>query len=101
MVEPLQIVQLVLGRSLRITDKQIRRNSHNSAPSDTIVFCNQQEKELVGLFLQRKYLLAKRLRPNDTEEDFVSLILETIKPSIRKILRAANPTTFTNPLEYQ
>ena len=56
----------------------------------------QQEKEPVGLFLQRKYLLAKRLRPSDTEEELVSLILETIKPSTRKVLRAANPTTFTD-----
>ena len=56
----------------------------------------QQERESVGIFLQKKYLFAKRLRPGDTEEELVSLMDETIKPSIRRVIRAANPTTFTD-----
>ena len=56
----------------------------------------QQEREPVGIFLQKKYFLAKRLRPGNTEEELVSLILETIKPSIRRVIRAADPTTFTD-----
>ena len=61
-----------------------------------LYFTKQQEKEPGRQFLQRNYLHAKRLPPNDTEEEFVSLIMETLKPSIRKVLCTANPTRFTD-----
>ena len=46
-----------------------------------------------------QYLLALRLRPELTEPEIVSLLLESLRPSIRKILRAANLETFEDLFE--
>lgn len=59
----------------------------------------QEEKEAVGVFLQRKYLLALRLLPTTPEAQIVSLLLETIKPSIKKVLRAATIDSFEDLVE--
>ena len=56
----------------------------------------QNEKEAAAVFLQKKYLLAKRLCPMSTEGELVSTILETLKLSIKRVIRAANPKTFTD-----
>ena len=59
----------------------------------------QNDKEQVGVFLQRKYKLALRLLPDAPEEQIVSLLLESIKPSLKKILRAATLTSFEDLFE--
>ena len=59
----------------------------------------QGDRDPVGVFLQRKYLLALRLLPEATEEQHVSLLLESIKPSIKKILRAATLDSFETLFE--
>lgn len=59
----------------------------------------QEEKEAVGVFLQKKYLLALRMLPTADEEQITSLLLESLKPSIRKVLRAAKISTFEDLVE--
>lgn len=59
----------------------------------------QEEKEAVGIFLQKKYLLALRLLPQAPETQIVALLLEALKPSIKKILRAATISTFEDLVE--
>lgn len=59
----------------------------------------QEEKETVGVFLQKKYLLALRILPTATEEQVVALLLEALKPSIKKVLRAAKITSFEDLVE--
>lgn len=54
----------------------------------------QEEKEAVGVFLQRKYLLAMRLRPQATETQIVTLLLKAFKTSIKKVLRAVTTDSF-------
>lgn len=48
----------------------------------------QEEKEAPGVFLQKKHLLALRLLPQATEDEVVALLLEALKPFIKKVLRA-------------
>lgn len=59
----------------------------------------QEEKEAVGVFLQKKYLLALRMLPSADEGKIISLLLESLKPSIRKVLRAATITSFEDLVE--
>lgn len=59
----------------------------------------QDEKEAVGVFLQRKYLLALRLLPQASENQVVALLLESLKPSIKKVLRSATINSFEELVE--
>ncbi|XP_033222484.1 activity-regulated cytoskeleton associated protein 1-like [Belonocnema kinseyi] len=59
----------------------------------------QEEKEAVGIFLQKKYLLALRLLPQATDQQVVSLLLDALKPSIKKVLRAATISSFQELIE--
>ena len=59
----------------------------------------QGEKEPTAVFLQKKYLLARRLCPQNTEAELVSTVLETLKPSIKRVIRAADPRTFTELMD--
>ncbi|XP_033213829.1 activity-regulated cytoskeleton-associated protein-like [Belonocnema kinseyi] len=59
----------------------------------------QEEREATGIFLQKKYLLALRLLPLAPEDQIISLLLEALIPSIKKVLRAANITTFEELVE--
>ena len=56
----------------------------------------QGEKESVGAFLQEKYLLFQRVQPNEPEEQKVQLLLNLIKPSLRKALRPMNIEDFAS-----
>lgn len=49
----------------------------------------QAEKESTGLFLEERHLLARRLLPNATEEAIVAVLLESLRGSIKKILRGS------------
>ena len=55
----------------------------------------QGDKEPTAIFLQKKYLLARRLCPQNTEAELVNTVLETLRPSIKRVIRAADPKTFT------
>ena len=59
----------------------------------------QTDKESVAIFLQQKYLLALRLLPDTAEEDIVRILLESLRPSIRRVIRAASPQTFGDLME--
>ncbi|XP_033225995.1 activity-regulated cytoskeleton-associated protein-like [Belonocnema kinseyi] len=59
----------------------------------------QEEKEAVGVFLQKKYLLALRMLPTASEEQIIGLLMESLKPSIRKVLRAATMSSFEDLIE--
>ena len=59
----------------------------------------QQERESVGVFLQQKYLLALRLQPTASEADTVALLLESLRPSLKKVLRAAPIESFSDLLD--
>lgn len=59
----------------------------------------QVEKEPVTVFLQQKYLLALRLLPNAEEEVIVPILLESLRPAIRRVIRAASPRTFGELLD--
>lgn len=49
----------------------------------------QTEKEDVGPFLQQKYLLYRRVQPDESEEAKVQNLIGLLRPSIRKSLRPA------------
>ena len=59
----------------------------------------QGEKEQTAVFLQQQYLLAQRLQPDDPEEETVAVLLELLRPSIRRCIRAASPRTFDDLFE--
>ena len=61
----------------------------------TLYSRKQSEKENTAIFLQQKYLLALRLRPEAPEEEIVAILLESLRPSIRRAIRASAPTSFT------
>ncbi|KAL7291773.1 hypothetical protein TKK_0014558 [Trichogramma kaykai] len=58
----------------------------------------QGEKEIVGTFLQTKYMLYGRLRPDETEATKVATLIELLRPSIRKMIRSHNVGTFAELL---
>ena len=49
----------------------------------------QGEREGAGLFLEQRHLLARRLLPDATEEQLVSVLLESLRGSIKKLLRSS------------
>ena len=54
----------------------------------------QTERESTAVFLQQKYLLTQRLIPDAPEEETTAILLESLRPSIRRVIRAASPRTF-------
>ena len=56
----------------------------------------QGEKDITAVFLQQKYLLALRLQPTASEEEIVAILLESLRPTIRRATRASAPRTFTD-----
>ena len=56
----------------------------------------QGEKDITAVFLQQKYLLALRLQPTASEEEIVAILLESLRPTIRRAIRASAPRTFTD-----
>ncbi|XP_033218076.1 activity-regulated cytoskeleton associated protein 1-like [Belonocnema kinseyi] len=64
------------------------------------LYANKQEdKEAVGVFLQKKYLLALRMLPTASEEQVNGHLMESLKPSIRRVLRAATISSFEDLME--
>ena len=59
----------------------------------------QGQKKSTAIFLQKKYLLARRLCPQNTEEELVGTILEILRVSIKRVIRVADPKTFTDLME--
>ena len=66
----------------------------------TLYSRRQGEKEAVAVFLQEQYLLAQRLCPTMTDVQVTTLLLEAIKPTLRRLIRARNPVTFATLLDY-
>ena len=50
---------------------------------------SQTEKEGTGLFLEQRHLLARRLFPDAPEQQIVGLLIETLRPSTKKLLRSS------------
>ena len=59
----------------------------------------QSDKEGASVFLQQKYLLAQRLIPEAPEEEIVAILLESLRPSIRRVIRAASARSFEDFLD--
>ncbi|XP_043474044.1 activity-regulated cytoskeleton-associated protein-like [Leptopilina heterotoma] len=59
----------------------------------------QGEKEPVAVFLQQKFLLAKRLNVPLSPMELTSLLLESVKPALRCLIRPTNPSSFPELLE--
>lgn len=68
---------------LRFNSRQIK-----SEIAAKLYGVQQGEKEPVGPFLQRKYMLFQRVRPTEDEATKVEALIGTIKPSIRRFLRS-------------
>ncbi|XP_033223263.1 uncharacterized protein LOC117176952 [Belonocnema kinseyi] len=60
----------------------------------------QAERESVAVFLQEQYLLAQRICPAVSNKQLTTLLLDLVRPTIRRLVRARNPTTFTMLLEF-
>ena len=56
----------------------------------------QGERENTAVFLQQRYLLARRLLPTTNEEGITTLLLESLRPSIRRAIRSAYPRNLEN-----
>ena len=54
----------------------------------------QTEKEATAVFIQQKYLLTQRLIPEAPEDETTAILLESLRSSIRRVIRAASPKTF-------
>ena len=54
----------------------------------------QSKKKNTAIFLQQKYLLALRLRTEALEEEIFTILLESIRPPIRRAIRASTATLF-------
>ena len=54
----------------------------------------QGERENTAVFLQQRYLSARRLLPIINEEGITALLLESLRPSIRRAIRSASPRNF-------
>ena len=50
----------------------------------------QGEKESTGLFLEQRHLLARRLLPNASEEHIITILLEALRSSTKKLMRSSN-----------
>lgn len=53
----------------------------------------QTEQDGTNLFLENKFQIAKRLLPDASESQIITILLQTLKASMRKMLRS---TTFQN-----
>ena len=49
----------------------------------------QTEKEGTGLFLEQRHLLARRLFPDAPEQQIVGILIESLRPSVKKLLRTS------------
>ena len=49
----------------------------------------QTEKEGTSLFLEQRHLLARRIFPDAPEQQIVGLLIETLRPATKKLLRAS------------
>lgn len=58
----------------------------------------QTEKEDVALFLQQKYQLSLRLKPDEDELSRVMTLMELLTPEIRKLVRGTKPQDFASLL---
>ncbi|XP_051155402.1 uncharacterized protein LOC127277975 [Leptopilina boulardi] len=59
----------------------------------------QGDKEPVAVFLQQKYLLAQRLNTTFSAVELTNLLLESLKPTLRRLVRPTNPRSFPELLE--
>lgn len=96
-----------LFKSLSLTWNKFREVLRQKYASNTTIMRlnallyskKQAEKEPVTVFLQQKYLLALRLLPDAEEDVVVPIVLESLRPSIRRVIRAASPRTFGELLD--
>ena len=83
--------------------QELIRNRYDSATIKTAVSAQlfgkkQEKKEAARTFLQQKYMLYQRVRRGETEEAKVDTILNLMRPSLKKAMRAHNIVDFSDLL---
>lgn len=59
----------------------------------------QGDREPVAIFLQQKYLLSQRLVPSMAQPDLTILLMESLKPTLRRLVRPTAPKSFSELME--
>ena len=83
--------------------QELIRDRYDSATIKTALTAQlfgkkQQDKETAGTFLQQKYMLYQRIRREETEEAKVDTLLNLMRPSLKKAMRAHTIVDFSNLL---
>ncbi|KAL7296569.1 hypothetical protein TKK_0010000 [Trichogramma kaykai] len=80
-------MSLPFERFSELLRAQFDSQSTKSALVSKLYGTSQTEKESVGTFLQQKYMLYQRLRPDEDEATKIATMIELLRPSVRKSLR--------------
>ncbi|CAB0041647.1 unnamed protein product [Trichogramma brassicae] len=80
-------MSLSFQRFSELLRTQFDSQSIKSALVSKLYGSSQTEKKSVGTFLQQKYMMYQRLRPNEEEAARIATMIELLRPSVRKGLR--------------
>ena len=64
--------------------------------SEKLYVQRQTERESVGVFLEQRHSLARRLMPQAPKEQIITVLLESLNGSLKKLLRKAHLTLVEN-----
>ena len=78
--------------------QELIRNRYDSAIMKTTLTAQlfgKKQQESASPFLQQKYMLYQRIRPEDPEALKIATLLNLMRPSLKKPMRAHNIADFS------